>query len=1411
MLRETPHYATEASRKQTEILLNQCRLGKPKAKSSEFNYKEVQKTFAAAVAGNAELAVVDALVVLGASVDVSRRASTNMFKRLNNTDQEDQRCIVLQNATRDGTPGMVHLLAVHAVHSATLDDALLIAVAQQDVEKTRILLTTGIGADFSAAHRPFIGAIGTGNVPLVALLLAATPASRGPCDKCKADGLVEAVIGGLLPMVRMLLAADADTTHNDAQAFKLATSTSNWHIALAIAAAKRPLTPVQLDEACAIAFTSAGSEANRRLLLQICLAAGATGPNCQSVLQQAVAHGMFDVVRLLLRYGTSMDKDGGSALCSAVEQEQKDIFDALLQAPASIGTLSSALTLTSKAKKLGTDFAYQLLNKGASPDFNNGASLILAIQEYRLDILPILLSYTRKSSSKDNALATVFRLLPGQPRLDCLSVLLPTHPSEAQLNACLATVACERPGDHAAIKLLLAHGASPDADQGKAFRQAACAHDVQLLELLAVSVSNIEMIYSVAAEDIIKHTFWRCPEGFEALLWLLDGGATPAMIEEAVVQAAVNFDTDALGLLTDWELSTDIYSVAFAETVAQGDQWLQPDKFAIMQTLLGRGARGEPVAGALVRAIEAYVSGDAQETVMDTLLEHGADVNYLNGQALGIAVRAGHVGLLSKLCKSTASSDALTTALCSAFLYEHKSDVVIGLMDVLVIRDEHKADLNATIGGMMSPIYLALEHYPKDSSIVRRLCELGCDVEIQCKYKIYGEEPPERVVRRLREKGDYFAEQVEYATDEKTKKMAIEQAHEQYGNAFQLAKKELTPTNIDRLKLCYTISEFHARILGNLDKAMDFARRAIEDAAISGTCTDPEAGETLDSLRQRMHDLQENGIRTLPPARQQQQPLHVTTCNCDECKVAAKTNMPCQCPSCLEQAATCPCSECRAASQALVLYKKGKVIGAAMAKDGVCAEPPDSQLEETKMPAEMVTPLLFACCQVHDGAVSASVVDTLLKFKANVNAMTTHSATTPLLLATRYQRPDLVTALLKGKPDTSIKDKWLRSPLFYAARHGDKESVRALLKTKPRVNDGSVHEAARSLHYDVLSQLLKAGHDPNFTSTKHDGLTPLGELAMYCDGHSPPSTIESCIHALLNKKFRIDPLKKWHGMTALYLAMRNPVALSITRAVVEGALYDKMNDPANVIKIEAFNYSPTMYIQSGFFVGRPEDRDALLKLLRLHSTEDAFYADEHLAFQPPGACGLPVELEKAERRRKQHQQDLRNVWQKHQQQLVLKDQLQDQYLQHQDQKQQQHLRHQAERSQQQEHQKIRGAETKLRLLQNENSQAVHHRKTVAELKAYENIQAVQHKQAVHRQEAVAEARKLAHTNQMKTRQEQNARVVADIKEKQERKMMKINARKNADSARASWAKTNAKVKQDKSAVWALKQKKKARR
>lgn len=176
--------------------------------------------------------------------------------------------------------------------------------------------------------------------------------------------------------------------------------------------------------------------------------------------------------------------------------------------------------------------------------------------------------------------------------------------------------------------------------------------------------------------------------------------------------------------------------------------------------------------------------------------------------------------------------------------------------------------------------------------------------------------------------------------------------------------------------------------------------------------------------------------------------------------------------------------------------------------------------------------------------------------------MSKKSKSTPLHLAARYKRPDLIQVLLKFKPEVSAKDTFARSALFLAATNGDVNSIKTLLKLKPRTNDGSLHEASRGLHADCVALLLKAGHDANFSSTKHNGLTALGELCMYCDEGESQDRIESCIDLLNNAN--MDPLRKYRGKTMLYMAMDNPKPVVLTSVLIERIMYKYITHKANV-------------------------------------------------------------------------------------------------------------------------------------------------------------------------------------------------------------------------------------------------------
>jgi ankyrin repeat protein len=117
---------------------------------------------------------------------------------------------------------------------------------------------------------------------------------------------------------------------------------------------------------------------------------------------------------------------------------------------------------------------------------------------------------------------------------------------------------------------------------------------------------------------------------------------------------------------------------------------------------------------------------------------------------------------------------------------------------------------------------------------------------------------------------------------------------------------------------------------------------------------------------------------------------------------------------------------------------------------------------------------------------------------ANVNFTAPSSLTIPLILAAKNGHGDIVKKLLDAKADPRAHDRFEKAALFYASRIGDVDTVKILLKNEPRLNDGSLHEAARNLHRDCVAALIKAKFDPNFRSAREEycGRNPLQELVV---------------------------------------------------------------------------------------------------------------------------------------------------------------------------------------------------------------------------------------------------------------------------------------------------------------------------
>ncbi|KAI0383583.1 hypothetical protein F5Y04DRAFT_250543 [Hypomontagnella monticulosa] len=277
---------------------------------------------------------------------------------------------------------------------------------------------------------------------------------------------------------------------------------------------------------------------------------------------------------------------------------------------------------------------------------------------------------------------------------------------------------------------------------------------------------------------------------------------------------------------------------------------------------------------------------------------------------------------------------------------------------------------------------------------------------------------------------------------------------------------------------------------------------------------------------------------------------------------------------------------------------------------------------------EPVTVLIWALCPLEGNQlVSAATLRVLINAKANVRSTAAFSRTTPLILAARNSRADIVKALIKANADTYVRDCYGRSALFYASRGGDLTTVHELLKAKFKPNDGSLHEAARNLYSDIVAALIKAGHDPNFRSSllEHEGRTPLQELAYKCDGVRDITEIEVTIAAL--ERGKADALERWRGKNALFLALDHPEPHTITQAMLDIIMWRNINHHNNIIEINQktgvkYCMSPTMYLVKGSSQATLRRNSQLLHLLRLKNCVDRYYAQQG-AEQPPDAVGWP--------------------------------------------------------------------------------------------------------------------------------------------------------------------------------------------
>lgn len=243
-----------------------------------------------------------------------------------------------------------------------------------------------------------------------------------------------------------------------------------------------------------------------------------------------------------------------------------------------------------------------------------------------------------------------------------------------------------------------------------------------------------------------------------------------------------------------------------------------------------------------------------------------------------------------------------------------------------------------------------------------------------------------------------------------------------------------------------------------------------------------------------------------------------------------------------------------------------------------------------------------------------------------ITAKTRVSAT---MMSVWHKRPTILRALIQLHADVSSRDYKGLSPLFYASGNGDEESARLLMLAQASIDDGSLHEAAREGHAQLVSLVLAAGHDPAFPSLLHSeagfGRTALEELCFKAmRGGEGDWTWENRIRDTVKVLLPLMPseIEKPTGKSILHLALDNPRPVDVTKVLMDfPQIWRRINDPVHQYEdVTGLVYSPTKYVEH-FHRGSRQDAESLKRILAGKRCQDRYYS--RTGAQPEDAVGIP--------------------------------------------------------------------------------------------------------------------------------------------------------------------------------------------
>jgi ankyrin repeat protein len=754
-----------------------------KAKRTKYSDREIYRVLLSVVkAENASPGVVEVLTDLF----IEQRGDVNFEPHKNGLfkKKQSERSRLLEMCAEAGNVEFVQILATHS-DKLSLDASLEVALrdrnagACRDVRRQNRMIQILVSRGASGSNT-IDSAVRSGDIELLSLLLQGRP----PQNKLS-EGLPLAanfqISDTRRRLIRMLLQNGADPNYNGGEAISHVTRLFDLE-SLDMFLERLPHSK-SLGGAFAMALNLPDSN-NRFDACQKLIHAGASGTEVNKGLFIAITseHQNISFLKLIL-LNASIDYENGRALCLAVEKEYMEhlqlmlekrpnqtTFDGafsaairlrnsrdglkycriLLGAGAPHESCSKALVYVAKAQR--DELCRVFLEKGASPDFDQGAAVTAAVSSENIGILEMLVGGEYQKPHCNSLIAAfevVRAMAPSRPKKSrMLRILLDAGLRGPSLDNALVEEVRKGQDGVSFCKLFLDYGASINGQGGEALDICARSGDLELLELLLqpaqqprdevlsrifnsalkldprsrhlalklILEANMPIHEQVAAAvDMLVQD--RHPDMQTIKVLLSSGASVHYQNHRPLVKSALAFNKPLLNLLLEHAKVDSTASVVF-ETVMKVDSfWGKRDTFAILTILLEFGAEGASVNDALIKVV-----ADTQSTARHfevTLLQHRVDIDYKAGEALQIATERGEPGLVRRMLEMNPSIDSVSMAFPYAFHSKLGEASTLAVIDTFVELASDRLEPDFMHDKILEPpVFLCLNYYPASLKIL---------------------------------------------------------------------------------------------------------------------------------------------------------------------------------------------------------------------------------------------------------------------------------------------------------------------------------------------------------------------------------------------------------------------------------------------------------------------------------------------------------------------------------------------------------------------------------------------------------------------------------------------------------------------------------------------------------------------